>query len=173
MRRIASPCSPGPFVSSRQMNPSQTLACSTSSASVVLILEPLKNFLDIYKLRCGNMALSEGQTVYFHDLRPTAWTALNDVSEGMRANASDRQRATDVGEIERVRWLRATDQRRRIDASLLTEGYERNWSVRAQGEERSRQDHLLRRSRRQFSSGRTKRGAAAPQRQDRSQSPAQ
>jgi hypothetical protein len=81
--------------------------------------------------------------VYFHNLRPTAWTALNDVSEWMRANASDRQRATDVGEIERVRWLRATDQPRRVDESLLTENYQHNWSVQAQGDERTRQAHLL------------------------------
>lgn len=38
---------------------------------------------------------------------------------------------------------------RRIDASLLTENYARNWGVRAQGEERGRQAHLLQRTCRQ------------------------
>lgn len=54
------------------------------------------------------------------------------------------------GEIERVSWLRATDQPRRVDASLLSENLEENWSVKAQGEERLRQDRLLRKIRRQL-----------------------
>lgn len=47
---------------------------------------------------------------------------------------------------------------RRIDRSLLTENYESNWSVRVQGMERERQDHLLQRSRRSVvSPGRNRR----------------
>lgn len=43
---------------------------------------------------------------------------------------------------------------RRVDASLLTENYAKNWGVRAQGEERGRQAHLLQRACRQVSPGR-------------------
>src|ERR1700761_3587344 len=60
------------------------------------------------------------------------------------------------GEIERVAWLRATDQTRRIDASLLTENYRKNWDVHVQGSERMRQAHLLERARRQVGRGRTR-----------------
>lgn len=38
---------------------------------------------------------------------------------------------------------------RRIDSSLLTESFEKNWNVRVQGEERMRQACLLERTRRQ------------------------
>jgi hypothetical protein len=61
-----------------------------------------------------------------------------------------------VGGIEKVAWLRATDRPRRVDASLLTEGYERNWNVRAEGEERRRLAHLQQRTKRPNVRGRRK-----------------
>jgi hypothetical protein len=79
-----------------------------------------------------------------HQFGPAALAELNNVSEEMRCNASDRLRLTDVGEIERVKWLRATGQPRRVDKSLLTENWRLNWDIRVQGEERTRQAHLLR-----------------------------
>lgn len=61
-----------------------------------------------------------------------------------------------IGELERVAWLKATDQPRRIDASLLTENREL-YGVRGEGEERCRVAHLLERVRRQVSPGRNRR----------------
>jgi hypothetical protein len=85
----------------------------------------------------------------FETLGYLASRILDDVSERRRCNVSVRDGSSGAGELERVAFLRATDQARRIDALLLTEGYARNWSVRAQGEERMRQAHLVARARRQ------------------------
>jgi hypothetical protein len=98
-----------------------------------LIFELRKNFLDIYKLRRGKIALSEGKHVMFHALGPAALAVLSDLAE-KRVAARDRR-------------LVVTD--RRIDESLLTERLEQNWSVRLQGEENWRQAYLLERARRQ------------------------
>ena len=77
----------------------------------------------------------------FHSLGSAAVAVLSDLAEKRPARRSSVP--NDVGEIERVAWLRATDQRRRIDASLLTEGYSRNWNVRAQAEEIARLEERL------------------------------
>jgi hypothetical protein len=83
----------------------------------------------------------------FQQLGLLASIVLEDVSERRRCNAPGRDKIND-GEIERVAWLRATDQPRRIDASLMTENRDL-YGVRGEGEERCRQAHLLARARRQ------------------------
>lgn len=94
--------------------------------------------------------------MYFYPLGNVAFSVLAELAQ---TRFAERERAlvkgSSCGEIEGVAWLRATDQPRRIDASLLTENYARNWSVREEGEERSRQAHLLERARRQVPRGRT------------------
>lgn len=102
-------------------------------------MEPRKNFLDISKFSALIVEAQEGIVLFIHSFGLTDL----DVSEGTRANASDRLKATEAGEIERVAWLRATDRPRRIDRSLLTENHETNWSWRDQAAERERQAHLL------------------------------
>ena len=78
----------------------------------------------------------------FHMLGPTALAVLQDIS-------SKRVGACNEGLVIKDR---------RIDSSLLTENYEKNWNVRVQGEERERQARLLERTRRQGSHrGRTAR----------------
>lgn len=83
----------------------------------------------------------------FHALGPTALAVLQDISSKRVGARNDGLVIENSGEIERVAWLRATDQKRRLDASLLTENFEDNWSVRAQAYERNRQEDLLKRMR--------------------------
>lgn len=82
----------------------------------------------------------------FVSLGYSAFLVLDQLSE-RRVGARRSDQTTTSGEIERVAWLRATDQKRRLDASLLTENFEDNWSVRAQAYERNRQADLLKRMR--------------------------
>lgn len=85
----------------------------------------------------------------FHLIGPAALSVLTDLASNRVAAREDAFVASQTsGEIERVAWLRASEPKRRIDASLLTENYAKNWSVRAQGAERERQAHLLQRTRR-------------------------
>lgn len=91
----------------------------------------------------------------FEPLGNLACSILADVDE--KRVAARRPSLVTSGEIEGVAWLRATDQKRRIDASLLTENFEKYWNVRAEADERGRQAHLLQRARRLGPPGRTRR----------------
>lgn len=96
----------------------------------------------------------------FETLGYFASTVLDDISAkrvGARNVGLIIEERKYSGEIEMVAFLRATEQPRRVDASLLTENYRENWDIRAQGIERGRQMHLLQRIRQQGSRGRTRR----------------
>lgn len=93
----------------------------------------------------------------FQTLGNVASVLLSDLADKRAATREPALVTFESGEIERVSFLRATDQKRRVDASLLTGNFESNWSVAAQGNERWRQAHLLERTRRQLSPGRTRR----------------